>query len=288
MTQEIQTTQAIESQEVQIQSVESSQTNEPTQNLTLQMHPQNDLENYRAQALNDEVRDWVNKNLTNYLVKMFEKSLNGTKKQPEDHDEIEHIIDYLNSPEAPQRLQKMSYAQAKSNAEKWLKTQIKKGKTIEEAPSDFEVFLDFNDGFKFVKLLGENAYKKEGFLMSHCVASYYHQQDTSQIYSLRDKKNNPHATIEVEINAGRIEQIKGKGNGSIHPLYAGYILQFINKINLEVSYYDLSKFGYQKVSPKLFEKIKLTNGLAFLEIKQNQYLYIKSEPQSLTKGRVKK
>ena len=124
--------------------------------------------------------------------------------------------------------------------------------------------------------------------MSHCVASYYRQQENSEIYSLRDKKNNPHATIEIKINAGRIEQIKGKGNGSIHPLYAGYILQFISKINLEVSSYDLSKFGYQKVASNLFEKIKSTKGLAFLKIKENQYLYIKSEPQNLSKARVRK
>ena len=311
MTQEIQTTQAIEAQETQIQVqaqlVEPSQANEinepsqpiqPIQNLSLQMHPQNDLENYLAQALNDEVRNWIGKNLKNYLAKLAQKAVISsniansqsqcqTQLQTQNHDEIEHIIDYLNSPEAPQRLEKMSYAQAKSNAEKWLKTQIKKGKTIEEVPSDFEVFLDFNDGFKFVKLLGENAYKKEGFLMSHCVAGYYHQKN-SEIYSLRDKKNNPHATIEVEINAGCIEQIKGKGNGSIHPLYAGYILQFISKINLEVSPYDLSKFGYQKVASNLFEKIKSTKGLVFLKIKANQYLYIKSEPQNLSKARVKK
>lgn len=223
-------------------------------------------ENYLEQALGEEVKSWVSKNLKNYLA-----------KNPENRDEIEHIIDYLNSPEAPSRLQKMSYPQAKSNAAKWLKSQIKKGKTIDEKESDIETFLDFGDGFKFVKLLGENAYKKEGFLMSHCVASYY--QGKSEIYSLRDKNNNPHATIEVMSNKGRINQVKGKGNGSIHPLYIRYILAFFSKIDLEVEDYELGRLGYKEVMQETFEKIKDIKGLAFLQIRNSNYIYINSVPE---------
>jgi predicted nucleotidyltransferase len=223
-------------------------------------------ENYLEQALNEEVKLWVSKNLKNYL-----------EKNAENHDEIEHIIDYLNSPEAPSRLQKMSYLQAKSNADKWLKSQVKKGKAINEKESDIEVFLDFGDGFKIVKLIGENAYKKEGFLMGHCVASYYKGQ--SEIYSLRDKNNNPHATIEVIVERGKINQVKGKGNGSIHPLYIRYILAFFNQINLEVSSYELERLGYKTLEKETFEKIKNIKGLVFLHIKESDYIYINSVPE---------
>lgn len=223
-------------------------------------------ENYLEQALNDEVKLWVSRNLKNYL-----------EKNQENRDEIEHIIDYLNSPEAPLRLQKMSYHQAKNNAEKWLKSQVKKGKTIDEKESDIETFLDFGDGFKIVKLIGENAYKKEGFLMGHCVASYY--QGRSKIYSLRDKNNNPHATIEVIVDRGRINQVKGKGNGSIHPLYIRYILAFFNHINLEVESYELGRLGYKRIKDETLKKIKDIKGLAFLQIKEVSYIYINSIPE---------
>lgn len=111
-------------------------------------------------------------------------------------EEVEHVIDWLASDNRPSRVGRMSYAQAKTSAEKWMKTQIKKGSAIKELPSDIEIILDFGDGFKIVKLVGENAYKREGFLMSHCVASYYGRN--VEIYSLRDSKNIPHATFEVK------------------------------------------------------------------------------------------
>ena len=68
---------------------------------------------------NKEVSFWVEHNLVNYL-----------KTNPEVQDEIEHILDYLTSTSAPSRLQKTSYLEAKSNAEKWSKTQQKKGEHI--------------------------------------------------------------------------------------------------------------------------------------------------------------
>lgn len=249
--------------------IESNQTNEKK---SLNTTSEINVSNYLAQAMNDEVRNWVSKNLKNYLTKMSENL-------DQDNEEVEHIIDYLNSTEAPNRLQKMSYLQAKANSEKWLKTQIKKGKTIQEAESDFEIFLDFGDGFKFVKLLGENSYKREGFLMSHCVASYY-DRENSEIYSLRDKNNDPHATIEIVRNRGRVEQIKGKGNGSIHSAYANYILAFISKINMRVGEYDFARFGYQKVENDLFEKIKSIKGLSFFASSETNYLYVKSKPKT--------
>ena len=257
-----------------------------TNKITLDKMPRVSVNNYLPQAMNNEVRNWINSNLKNYLIKILKTSPNLDIEELENKDEIEHIIDYLNSPEAPSRLQKMSYMQANENSKKWLKTQIKKGRSINEAISDYQIFLDFEDGFKFIKLVGEKSYKKEGFLMSHCVASYYKRSD-SEIYSLRDKNNNPHATIEVVRNRGKIEQIKGKGNGVIHPLYANYILDFIRKINLRVSKYDFQRFGYELISNDLFEKVKNIKGLSFFSADMSNYLYTKSVPQNLNNKRLK-
>ncbi len=147
------------------------------------------MQDYKGYAkhieASEKVYKWIDSRLIPYL-----------KDHPEDQGEIEHIIDYLASPEAPNNIGSMMYDQAKKNAEKWLKTLMKRGANIKETEEDTEVVLDFNDGFKIVKLVGKNAFEREGTLMSNCVASYYGRSDT-EVYSLRDKDNMPHCTFEA-------------------------------------------------------------------------------------------
>lgn len=131
------------------------------------------------------VESWLGHNLVNYL-----------KEHTEDQDQIEHIIDYLVSDESPLNLVKMSYDAANKNAQKWTKKLIKKGEHIKESKSDIKIIHDFKDGFKIVQLIGKKAYEREGYLMRNCVASYFGK--STEIYSLRDKDNMPHATFEVE------------------------------------------------------------------------------------------
>jgi len=66
-------------------------------------------------------------------------------------------------------------------------------------------------GYEVVKLKPADC-QIEGNLMGHCVGSYKRQvsEGTSEIYSLRDSKNNPHVTIEVR--HGKISQLYGKSN----------------------------------------------------------------------------
>lgn len=224
--------------------------------------------NYLNQALTNETKNWINSNLANHLNK---------KGNKENVTEIEHIIDYLNSSEAPKRLKKMSYSQANNNANKWMKSQIKKGNQIDETQTDIEPFIKCDKGFVFVKLIGENAYKREGHLMRHCVASYYGSYSTS-IYSLRDKNNNPHATIEVSYKNDKVIQMKGKGNGSIHPNYIKFILVFLKELQLEVKSYELRNLGYFKIEEKEYNNLCDVEGLKFFEYKEDQYIFIHSKP----------
>jgi hypothetical protein len=154
-------------------------------------------------------------------------------------EEVEHIIDFLASDAAPKRIAKMSYEQAKVAAENWLKAQIKKGSEIQESKLDTETVLDFGDGFKIVKLIGENAYKREGFLMKHCVASYY--KKAIEVYSLRDANNMPHCTMEKN------KQIKGKGNGNIDPNYVDYVVKFLKHVGMNVGDSEMAHLGYINV-----------------------------------------
>jgi len=217
--------------------------------------------NYNEQAANDEVRYWIAHNLQNYITKNPERENQG---------EIEHIIDFLNSPESPRRLMKMSYAQAKKGAEKWLETQKKLGNDILESTEDTEVCIDFEDGYKLVRLKGENAYKREGYLMSHCVASYF-GKDT-EVLSLRDKNNMPHCTIEK--SSGQFKQVKGKGNGSIHPNYINYIIKSLEFLGVSIRSSELANLGYIPL-PTGYEEValKFYKNISKATINDKEYLF---------------
>jgi hypothetical protein len=167
--------------------------------------------------------DWIDTTLKNYLL----------EHQPS-IDEVEHILDYL--VQTDKKISKMSYDQARVLSDKWTKSLQKKGANIIEKPEDIEIVLDFKDGFKVVKLVGKNAYKREGYLMRHCVADYYGRE--VEVYSLRDKDNMPHATMEKD------QQIKGKGNGNIHPKYVDYVVKFLEYIGMTVGDSEMLHLGY--------------------------------------------
>lgn len=150
-----------------------------------------------------------------YVINWIDRVLPNQKNLTT--EEVEHILDYL--AQCNKKLERMSYEQAKKLTSVWDKSLQKKGKNIKEKPEDIEVVLDFKDGFKVVKLIGENAYKREGFLMRHCSASYFGKN--VEVYSLRDQDNIPHCTMEKD------KQIKGKGNGDIHPRYVDYVVKFL-------------------------------------------------------------
>ena len=103
------------------------------------------------------------------------------------------------------------------------------------------------------------------------------------LYSLRDKNNNPHATIEVFYSSytekQKIEQIKGKGNGSIHPNYINLIMAFINKVGLTLKSYELSNLGYNKLKEEQYFDLKKIEGLKFFNYQKENYLFIHSKPK---------
>jgi hypothetical protein len=160
--------------------------------------------------------------------------------------ELEHVIDWLYSDAAPKRLQKLSVADAKRLTHQWTEKNKSKGKNLEDGKSDIEDILLFDDKSKIVKLLSENAFKREGYLMSHCLGGYS-ARSGYDIYSLRDKNNQPHATFEVCMNNEDILQIKGKGNGPIHPKYIHRVLAFLEKLGMHIRPSEMVNLGYYHV-----------------------------------------
>jgi hypothetical protein len=216
-----------------------------------------DHENY------EEIIRWCEVNLKNYL-----------KKRLENVGEIEHILDYLQSNKAPKELRGLQYHAAANNAHRWVQAMNKKGRGIVETDVDTETVYDFKDGFRLVKLINKAAFEREGALMSHCVASY-HDKNTS-VYSLRDGKNNPHCTIEV--NGDQFQQIKGKGNDSIHPKYVSYVIKILEHFGHVVRSSEMENLGYSKLPDGLFEFLyENFDGVKFVSFNGEQYFYKNSK-----------
>jgi hypothetical protein len=195
-----------------------------------------DLQNYaNGIAANVEVISWLNTT-----------GKKAIEKRGATISELEHILDFFVSGAAPNRLQKMAYVDAKRKAEEWSKRNQKKGRDLVDSKDDIETIHKFKDGSAIVKLKTKTALQREGFLMSHCVGGYQLSNEC-QIYSYRDKKNMPHATFEVRRSGKEITQIKGKGNGAIHPNYIKPILVFLKKIGIEVRPSDMVNLGYYHI-----------------------------------------
>lgn len=203
----------------------------------------------KGMGANDEVLAWINQTLAASLK----------KKRPLSQTAIEHILDYLVSQSAPKRLLKMSISQAKLSADKWSKAQQKKGSHIIDGEKDISPIHEYADGSKIVKLLTAEAFKREGFLMKHCLGGYSPKSDID-IYSLRDSKNQPHATFEVRKSGGEITQIKGKGNGPIHPKYIMPILDFLTAIGQKPRPQEMRNLGYYFIDPVHHEFVRSISG----------------------------
>lgn len=173
---------------------------------------------------------------------------------------LEHILDFFVSSAAPTRLQKMSIVDAKRKAEEWSKANQKKGRNFIDGDKDIETIHDFLDGTRIVRLKTKKAFQREGFLMGHCAGGYSPDSADCQIYSYRDKSNSPHATFEVRKTNNEIIQIKGKGNGAIHPKYIRPILAFLKTVGMEIRPNDMRNLGYHHIHKDHIEFLKKIPG----------------------------
>lgn len=212
----------------------------------------------------------ANGEVLNWLKTTGAKAL---KSEKTDASKLEHILDFLVSSSAPLRLQKMSIQDAKRKADEWSKANQKKGRHLVDETEDVETIHDFLDGTKIVMLKTKKAFQREGFFMSHCAGGYNPDSKTQKIYSYRDKENIPHATFEVQKENNEIIQIKGKGNGPIHPKYIHPIIAFLKSVGMDIRPNDMVNLGYFHIHkdhieflskiPGASEQMVMINGEAY-------------------------
>lgn len=105
----------------------------------------------------------------------------------------------------------------------------------------------YEHGYSWVKLVSALQFEREGKLMKHCVGNggYYdswRKNNQREYYSLRDRHNNPHTTMEVVfegghplVRKGSVHQCKGKSNGKPDRAYQPYIRRFIDDMGWTIS-----------------------------------------------------
>jgi hypothetical protein len=165
--------------------------------------------------------------------------------------DLEAIADWFNTWDkadpALSRIDRVNFPQARDQARAW-RDEVDKNPWahIKDKPP---VHKTYDDGMKWVQLMTEMHLAREGNLMHHCVgnAGYTHamKQGTSEFYSLRDPKNEPHITVEVSIrgNVRHAIQMKGKQNAKAVAKYQPYLRDLVTQPGWSVkgdgSYVDL-------------------------------------------------
>ena len=111
--------------------------------------------------------------------------------------------------------------------------------------TDKPVVVKEYDSYRWVKLVTALQFEREGRLMNHCIGNgHYYQRwrmnGQTDYFSLRDKFNKPHATLEIAFTdgpprRGTVHQCKGNGNNRPDKEYQPYIRQFIQDMQWSVS-----------------------------------------------------
>jgi len=202
--------------------------------------------------------DWIEQLTDDYFPrdgrKRFAKWLGNAiwheemevKRKPVGFDDLEiyendirYIVDYLNGAGAGlEEIWSLTFEQMIHAAEEWHETL--KGVEATGEYGTKKVVYNFENGFTMVEVPAEDL-ETEGEYMGHCVGTYCDAvySGAKSIYSLRDAKNRPHATIEVVDSQMRhghesaIQQIKGKGNAAPAEKYRPMIKQWLKSTNFE-------------------------------------------------------
>jgi hypothetical protein len=205
-------------------------------------------------------KNWVSKNLKNYIIKYGPTSLvKGYKKNSPQwlkkalknkkevrkikinkrfKNEVNLIIAYLNNSDKQylNKLKNVSYPAI-------IKRIKEEGFNSKATKSDFEqgfkIIKEYG-GLKWIQLLSVQEFRVEGSALNHCIGDTQNQpyfekfeRGHAKYYSLRGNLNDsyyntgkPICTIEIDNNT--LRQIKGENNGHISTKYVKYIIDFVN------------------------------------------------------------
>jgi hypothetical protein len=188
-------------------------------------------------------------------IKNFNIDINSN----DDDNKINRVIDWKREIQEI-NLNALNFEQALNMADNYFDSLfIKTSKSLKNK----NVVLDCGK-YKWVQLKTVQDCIEEGNAMGHCIGSTNHNQNISQersvAFSLRDKYNKPHLTLEAPFNKeknqiGKIFEFKGSRNQTPSVNYVKYFIDLLKKYNFE-GYTDSN---LHKSLEKSFELIKQIN-----------------------------
>jgi hypothetical protein len=148
-------------------------------------------------------------------------------------DKLDHIIDYLvwyTSENPSKSLINVTWHHVKDGMEEWEKS-FEVEETEGLLPGEKTV-LNTKSGYSWVELTDKESLDNEGSRMSHCVGGYCNLVLSGDriIYSLRDKSNKPHITLEYSTTEKVIQQAKGTGNSPVSFKYDQDLIELLEFI----------------------------------------------------------
>ncbi|MBY3433731.1 hypothetical protein HFN89_06160 [Rhizobium laguerreae] len=107
-----------------------------------------------------------------------------------------------------------------------------------------KIDVRFEDGWHIAELTSKNALIDEGNAMQHCVGAGSYdsgvRDGTTRIFSFRDRKGQPHVTMEYSVEENKLVQIKGKQNDFPLGRYFDRLVPWIAQKGFTVYEHELS------------------------------------------------
>lgn len=124
----------------------------------------------------------------------------------------------------------LSFNEAYKLSDEWHKNIQTSGryKIFKDDKDDERIIYVTKDDKFFFMLLKPSELDVEGDIMRNCVGNYKQKliREQSLIVSMRDMKNQPHVTIEIDIKTSTVTQVRGKANQNPTKEYMKAITEF--------------------------------------------------------------
>ena len=200
-----------------------------------------------------------------------------------DDNRINTILDWKRDAQEV-NLNELNFKQAIKLANKYFDSLfIKTSKSLKNK----NVVLDCGE-YKWVQLKTVEDCEEEGCAMGHCIGNSYHAQniytEKSIAFSLRDKYNKPHLTLEAPFNKnlntiGKIFEFKGSKNQTPSVDYVKHFVELMKKYQFE-GYTDSNLHKSLESAFSLIKEINSINSDFFpFEIKMQLGLNVFGEQE---------
>jgi len=176
----------------------------------------------------------------------------------------EAFLQDLDNKGRPRSLVGMDIDSAYNAADRYFAKLNKKLK-VKEEKDDTKTIMTFDDGYKIVQMLTENALDCESQEMGHCIGHGSYDAELKSgddlFYSLRDANNKAHATLHVQKSDNSLLQCKGKENNPPVTKYLSYIQGFVEQKDFKLEE-DPSHTGLIKQDGQFYNVFALPNNFS--------------------------